>query len=69
MVNLEQSNYDTREDDGVVNLMLTLSQVSSETFEVVLTTADITATGECIITCLFGFLVLRILKAKLAVYL
>jgi len=49
--------------------MLTLSQVSSETFEVVLTTADITATGECIITCLFGFLVLRILKAKLAVYL
>ena len=46
VVNIEQSSYETRENSSVVTLMLRLSQVSSESFEVVLTTMDITATGE-----------------------
>ena len=46
MVNIEQSSYETRENNSVVTLTLTLSQVSFESFEVVLTTMDITATGE-----------------------
>ena len=45
VVNIEQSSYETRENSSEVTLTLRLSQVSSETFEVVLTTMDITATG------------------------
>ena len=45
-VNIEQSSYETRENSSVVTLTLTLSQVSFESFEVVLTTMGITATGE-----------------------
>ena len=48
VVNIEQSSYETRENSSVVTLMLRLSQVSSEPFEVVLTTMDITASGMCI---------------------
>ena len=46
VVNIEQSSYETRDNSSVVTLTLRLSQVSSEPFEVVLTTMDITATGE-----------------------
>ncbi|XP_065895704.1 sodium/calcium exchanger 1-like [Dysidea avara] len=44
VVNIAQSSYETRENSSIVTLTLTLSQVSSEPFEVVLTTMDITAT-------------------------
>ena len=50
VVNIEQSSYETRENSSEVTLTLRLSQVSSEPFEVVLTTMDITATGETLIT-------------------
>ena len=43
MVNIEQSSYEIRENSSVVTLTLTLSQVSSEPFEVVGTTINITA--------------------------
>ena len=46
MVNIEQSSYETRENSSEVILTLTLSQVSSELFEVILTTINITATGK-----------------------
>ena len=46
VVNIEPSSYETRESSSEVTLTLRLSQVSSEPFEVVLTTMDITATGE-----------------------
>ena len=46
VVNIEQSSYETRENSSEVTLTLTLSQVSSESFEIVLSTIDITATGE-----------------------
>ena len=45
VVNIEQSSYVTRENSSVVTLILTLSAVSSEPFEVLLTTMDINATG------------------------
>ena len=45
VVNIEQSKYEARENSSEVTLKLALSQVSSEAFEVVLTTMDITATG------------------------
>ena len=45
VVNIAQSSYETRENSSEVTLTLTLSEVSSEPFEVVLTTMDITATG------------------------
>ena len=41
-------SYETRENSSEVTLILTLSQESSQPFEVVLTTMDITATGMCI---------------------
>ncbi|XP_065894203.1 uncharacterized protein [Dysidea avara] len=44
VVNIEPSSYETRESSSEVTLTLRLSQVSSEPFEVVLTTMDITAT-------------------------
>ena len=46
VVNIEQSSYETRENSGVVTLTLTMSEESSEPFEVVLTAMDISATGE-----------------------
>ena len=46
VVNTEQSSYETRENSSDVTLTLILSQVLSEPFEFVLTTMDITATGE-----------------------
>ena len=45
VVNIEQSSYEIRENSSEVTLTLTFSQVSSEPFEVVLNTMDITATG------------------------
>ena len=48
VVNIEQYSYETRENSSEVILTLTLSQVSSEPFEVILTTMDITATGKSV---------------------
>jgi len=45
VVIMGQSSYDIRENSCEVTLTLTLSQVSFNTFEVILTTMNITATG------------------------
>ena len=45
-VSFSQASYGVMEDDGIVNLTLQLSQMSSVPFEVTVNTMDVTAVGK-----------------------
>ena len=44
-MSFNQSSYGVMEDDGIVNIMIVLSQMSSVQFEIMISTTDITAGG------------------------
>ena len=48
-MNFNQSSYEVMEDDGAVNIMIVLSQISSVQFEVMISATDITTGGMYIV--------------------